>query len=303
LSVGSCFSVNIAGKLQRLKYNVLQNPCGITFNPASILSCIKRCINRNTLLEDECILSGHLYAHPDFHGSFNNTSLNAFAKNVNSSIESAHGFLSNLDYVIITLGTAFVYQSLDSNMVVNNCHKLPASQFARKMLTIEEIQESLDEIIVSVRRFSKRDVHVILTLSPVRHIKDGMVLNQKSKSRCLLAIHHICEKHRDTAYFPSYEILLDELRDYRFYAEDMIHPSNTAINYIYNQFEQWVLDPQEANRRQEINKIQQSLEHRPLNQNDPAHTDFQKKLLQQITTLEQRYPKLSFSEEKKRLSI
>ena len=233
LSLGSCFSVHVADILTKLKYDVFQNPCGITFNPFSIFSCIKRCINGNSLLQEELIQSGNLWTHPDFHGSFNNISPNQVSNTIDKSISEAHGFIKSVDYVFITLGTAYVYNFLKTGKLVNNCHKLPADMFERKLQNVEDITQCLNDIITLLTNHSSKPVRFILALSPVRHIKDGLKENQKSKASCLIAIHNVCDQFENVQYFPSYEIILDELRDYRFYNEDMIHPTSTAIKYVF----------------------------------------------------------------------
>ena len=301
LSLGSCFSVNIGNRLNALKYNIIQNPCGITFNPLSILSCIKRCIYQNTLLHDDMIKSGNLFAHSEFHGSFNNIDPLEYLKKANLSIKNSHHFIKDVDHVLITLGTAFVYKLKSNGQAVNNCHKLSSELFDRELLSTDEIEQALSESISMIRAFVKKDVKFILALSPVRHLKDGMIQNQKNKATCLLAIHNICTQLEQVEYFPSYEILLDELRDYRFYNEDMVHPTPKAINHVFNYFEAWCLDPDESDRRKEILKIQNSLNHRPLHPEDPAYADFKSKLMADMTAMENKFTSLSFAREKESL--
>lgn len=303
LSLGSCFSVNVASNLMGLKYDILQNPCGITFNPNSILSCIKRCTNGISLLEDNLIQSGNLWCHYDFHGSFNQIDKDIYLKNANNSIQNAGNFMKDLDIVFITLGTAFVYRSVSTGHIVNNCHKLPSNAFNRQLLSVEEIKTNLLDIVNLIEGYSDKPVNFIFTLSPVRHIKDGLEANQKSKASCLLAIHALCDQLNNVEYFPSYEILLDELRDYRFYSDDMIHPSTVAVKYIFEKFEDCYLDSEEKLRRSEISAIQNSLNHRPLHAEDPKYLEFQQTLYHKIQSLEKKYPDLSFELEKKRLSI
>ena len=302
LSLGSCFSVHIADRLKALKYSIIQNPCGITFNPLSIFSSIKRCISMNSLLEDDLMLSGALFVHPDFHGSFNNIDPDQYLKNANNSIMACHHFLKNVDIVFITIGTAFVYSLKSGNRPVNNCHKLPADDFDRKLMSQEEIVNALIDAISLIRRFAQKEVQVVLALSPVRHLKDGMIENQKNKATCLLAIHNVCNQMETVKYFPSYEIILDELRDYRFYNDDMIHPSHLAINHVFDHFDSWCLDQNESQRRSDIQKIQNSLNHRPLHPDDPAYAKFKIKLISDMENLEQKYPGLSFSTEIEKLS-
>lgn len=297
LSVGSCFSVHTANRLKRLKYRVWSNPFGITFNPASIALCIKRCITANSLLEEEIIYQQGLYKHHDFHGSFNDIDIQAFAKTANRAIEQTNSFLSSVDCVIITLGTAYIFRKRSDKKVVNNCHKVPASDFDRELMSVDRIVDYLSDIINAVSAFSSGKPRFIFTVSPVRHIRDGLQENQISKSSLLLAVNQVCKDNQSAYYFPSYEIMMDELRDYRFYDRDLIHPSPLATDYIFDRFSRLVLDADEQPIREAIGKIQTSMEHRPLHQQSPDYNEFLRKLKEKIHDLEKRYPQLSFKEE------
>ena len=302
LSLGSCFSHEIAKKLFDLKYNVVQNPCGITFNPISILSCIKTCKSKDSLLESSLKNVGELYAHPDFHGSFNDLSPSRTLIKINRSINSAKPALKTIDTVLITLGTSWVYKSLKTGDVVNNCHKQPAKLFERSMLNCKQVFNALDDIKLEIEESSDKYVNFIMTLSPIRHIKDGLIDNQKSKATALVAIHDFVEKHDNVHYFPSYEILLDELRDYRYYKDDMIHPTPLAINYIYQLFEKHYLKSEDAALREKISKINLGLQHRPIHPDSKQHIAFKMQLLENITQLEKENSGINFDKEKNLLS-
>jgi len=302
LSLGSCFSVHIGNKLAETKHKILQNPCGITYNPISLLSCIKMCISGNSLPEELLIKSGELWAHHDFHGSFNDSVKSLAVQKMNASVTTAHNFLKNVDCVLLTIGTSFVYSLNDKdNKIVNNCHKRPDNLFSRRLLSQQEITQSLIDLIGLIQSFSKRKVAFIFSLSPVRHLKDGAILNQQSKASALLAIHHICNEFEEANYYPAYEILLDELRDYRFYNEDMIHPSKIAIKYIFELFERHCLITNEKEQRDKIYKLIKSLRHRPLHKSSDSYNQFRQNLLEQITDLEAQY-ELSFNEERQLLN-
>jgi len=301
LSIGSCFSEHLADILGDLKYDILKNPFGITFNPISIFSCIKRCIIGNSLLEEELIKTGNLWAHHDFHGSFNKINPQAFVENANISIQNANAFLKKVDFVIITLGTSLVYRLLSNKEIVNNCHKLPSNHFEQHSLSVEEIANCLKELISNISDHADKKVNFVLALSPVRYIKDGLIENQKSKASCLIAIHQICDQLDNVNYFPSYELVLDELRDYRFYKEDMVHPSAVAVKHVSEKFMDYYFNESESTLRNEITKIRNSLNHRPLHKDDPAFVEFQNNLLKKMELLEKKYPELSFELEKKQL--
>ena len=196
--------------------------------------------------------------------------------------------------MIITLGTAFVYEHAENGRIVNNCHKIPQSNFNRRLLSIDEITECLGDSLRKFEDHSANDLQVICTVSPVRHIKDGLHENQISKARCLLALDELCQGKDNYHYFPSYEILLDDLRDYRFYAEDMIHPSAQAVDYIFNKFEGTFLHPDESGLRKRISKIQAALAHKAFNPESEQHKAFLKNLKEEIKGLKAEYAFLDF---------
>jgi len=301
LSLGSCFSQNIGQKLQELKYNITQNPCGITFNSSSILTCIKTCISADSLPSDAFIKVGEMYCHSDFHGQFAHPQLDMAIENHNTSISNAKKSLQSIDTVILTLGTAWVFKEKLSGKVVNNCHKRPGSEFERVLLTEQEIFKDLLEVRELISKYSNCQVNYIITLSPVRHIRDGLIENQKSKARCLTAIHNMVDNFENVYYFPSYEILLDELRDYRFYKDDMVHPTNLALKYVFEKFEELALDESDNVLRDRITKIQNNVSHRPLFANTVSHQKFVDDTVRKITELENEYSFINFNEEKKRL--
>ncbi len=279
LSLGSCFSEEIASKLGHLKYDVLQNPCGITFNPASILSTIKRVEVPDSLHSDQLIFSQSLYVHQDFHGSFNDIDPNNYLERAKSSLLAAQDHAEEVDVVFITLGTTFVYKRIDSGQIVNNCHKLPAAQFQKELLDLTTVSDLLKEIRERLVSLSSRNINFIWTVSPVRHTKNGIVDDRKSKSIALLAVHDLVEAHDDCHYFPSYELMTDDLRDYRFYKEDLIHPTKQAVQYIFETFERCLLKEDEKELRQKIQSLVRRQQHRPLFPESEEH----KKLLESIT--------------------
>ena len=287
--IGSCFSNQISQKLDYLRYNVLQNPAGITFNPVSITRTIRSIFLEDSLPEEDFIFHNEQWCHPDFHSIFNNVDKATFKGKLEESIKTAKSFLENADYLFITLGTAFVYKSHKSGEIVNNCHKLPSAHFERKLLEVREIKEALDEIRGIVKRHSKKDPQFILTLSPVRHIKDGLIQNQLSKARCLCAIHEITKKYDDVFYFPSYEILLDDLRDYRFYNEDLIHPSPQAVSYIFEIFKSVLLSEDEQVIRKQVQTVQNNLAHKAFNPQSDAHQKFLKATQEKMELIKTKY--------------
>jgi len=278
LSLGSCFSVEIADKIKSLNYQVLQNPAGITFNPRSIETTVKSIISGNSLPDTSLDLVNGLWSHSDFHGSYNGIDKDEVILNINNSIAKSYDFLKNVNFVFLTLGTAFVFQELASQKIVNNCHKRPNNLFERKLLSVSEIFNSLTDIKTNLDAHSNNEVQYIVTLSPVRHIRDGLTENMLSKSTSLLAIQEFVKTFKSVHYFPSYEIMIDDLRDYRFYKNDYIHPNGLALQYIYQKFEKFGLGKSEENIRKMVSNIKKRENHKALFPDSQAHKDFLTKL-------------------------
>lgn len=300
-SIGSCFSTEIGSKMARLKYKVLQNPCGITFNPISMVSCVRACLSGNSLPESEHIFHNSLWCHPDFHGSFNHTDKIKHQELINNSLFKASQYLTTTQIFIITLGTSFVYRYQSTNRIVNNCHKMPDNVFQKELLETSEILKALVEVKDLVESHASHPVQFVITVSPIRHLRDGLVENQRSKSRALEASHQFAELAENIQYFPSYEIMMDDLRDYRFYNEDMIHPTPQAVNYIYDIFEKHYLEEKESSIRARIQNINNSLGHKPLFPDSENHQVFKNQLLNKIEKIESEFPHISYEQEKKKL--
>jgi hypothetical protein len=294
LSLGSCFSVEMAHKLANLKYTVMQNPAGITFNPASILNTIRSIKVDKSLPEEELIFNGECWCHEDFHGIFNHPDKSQVQLSIENSLKKAHVFIKNTKIVLITIGTAFVFENIETNKIVNNCHKLPGQKFRRRLLGLDEITEALNETILSINEMSNHHVNFILSLSPVRHLRDGFIENQKSKASCLLAIHKTVESMDNVFYFPSFEILMDELRDYRFYKQDMIHPTEQTTDYIFQKFENTCLLESEKNLRLRIDSVNRGLQHIGHHEASEKHKIFLKSLNEDIKDIEKMYPFIKF---------
>ena len=295
LSLGSCFSVEIMAMLQQLKYDVLINPAGITFNPVSILRIIKRALSPDSLPEDQTILSGELWNDLDYHSSLSHPDKNQLLKHIKTSQETLRDYLSSANWFVITLGTAIVYEHKERGHVVNNCHKLTSDQFIKRRLGVQEIEESLNELIQCIRNNNDNDPEIIFTLSPVRHTREGLHANQLSKASCLLAIEKVVSAHGDCHYFPSYELIIDDLRDYRYFNADFIHPSPMALDYVFDRFKFFALDETEDVLRHKIQKINKALNHRPLHKDTQAYKDFINNVKQEVESLEKQYSFLNWN--------
>lgn len=280
--LGSCFTENIGGLLKDRKFHTLSNPLGISYNPYSILKHLEYLEKK--LDQNSIGFNDGLYHHFDFHGKFNHPDKSIFIENLAIAKDQLQDFFSQCDVVIISLGTAYVFEK-SSHGVVNNCHKLPSHNFERKLLPYARVVEILSEIKKAVYKI-RSEAHVIFTVSPVKHIRDGLIQNRRSKSILHAAIHEVIDDEK-SSYFPSYEILVDDLRDYRFYKEDLIHPSEEAVSYIWQLFKKTYLSSSAISQEVKIEKIMRSVEHRPINPEGKEHQKFLNNLLLEMDQFSQ----------------
>ena len=335
--LGSCFAENIGKKLIDCGFNVVMNPMGILYNPISIHFALERIIEGREFTEDELFYHNGLWASFMHHGSFSHSDKNEALRMINERLHKAHQQLKNATHLIITFGSAEVYEH--NGKVVSNCHKLPSRQFTHRLLSIDEITdiycppalEQSDENLATqycppvlggraerrglslatnncppilggraeptvLSRMAKNggggqhsSLLTIFTVSPVRYLGEGAHHGQINKSTLLLSTDQIC-KETGADYFPSYEIMMDELRDYRYYASDMIHPSDIAVEYIFERFTETYLTDEAIRTAEEVKKIKKSLAHRPLHPDSEEYEKFKKKLSQQIDAIAQKYP-------------
>lgn len=303
LLFGSCFSENIGKKLTENKFPVLSNPKGILFSPLALAQSLKMSLSGKIYQEEDLIFHQGVYHHWDFHSSFSALSASEALKKMNKANAVTAGFLKNAQWLVFTLGTAFQYYYLEEGVQkfpVANCHKLPANCFEKRLSSIPEICQALDEAIQRAR-ITNPKLKIIFTISPVRHLRDGLIENNHSKARLIESVHILCEQLPDCFYFPAYEILMDSLRDYRFYDADMTHPGILAKEIIGEQFEQFFYSAETISLTTEIKKIRQACLHKPLFPGSPDHQEFIKRTLRQITHLSQAYPFLDFEAEQKAL--
>ncbi len=293
LLLGSCFSDNIGNKLAYYKFKSNQNPFGILFQPKAIETLITNAINEKVYTNENLIFQNERWHCFDAHSNLSSVDKNELLSNLNSAILSTNKNLQEASHLIITLGTSWVYRFIETDIVVANCHKIPQKKFLKELLTIDEITQSLEGIIELIKTINL-NINVLFTVSPVRHLKDGFIENTQSKSHLIAAIHNIIDERKNTFYFPSYEIMMDELRDYRFYNEDMVHPNNIAINYIWSKFsEAWFSDDSKETMLK-VETIQKGLAHRPFNEKSELHQQFLKKIEQKIIKLKEEIPFINF---------
>lgn len=297
--IGSCFAENIGKRLVACKFPALLNPFGILYNPLSIAEALRRIVDGKLLTEEspELVFYGERWHSMLHHGDFSRRDKADVISTVNDSIENARSFLSGMDLLTLTFGTAYVYRRKSDNMVVGNCHKIPGGEFTRSLLTVDEIVGATAEVFEKVRNLSP-DVKLLLTVSPIRHIRDGAHGNQVSKAVLLLAVEELKKCFPGRAfYFPAYEIVLDELRDYRFYAEDMIHPSDATIGYVWDCFKASYFDAATEKLSAQVEEIMRALAHRPFDPDSHAYRDFKSKLLLKIEAVKEKNPFFNFSNE------
>ena len=293
LLLGSCFSENIGNKLDYYKFQSKQNPFGILFHPKAIENLIIKALNKEKYTDKDVFFHNERWHSFEAHSSLSAINKNKLLNSLILSIQQTFEQLQNTTHLIITIGTAWVYREITSDTIVANCHKVPQKKFLKELLSVDEISESLKAINSLVKSVNK-NISVIYTVSPVRHLKDGFTENQRSKAHLLSAIHEVVEPRSAIYYFPSYEIMMDELRDYRFYNEDMIHPNQTAINYIWTKFKEVWIAEGSYQTMQQVDTIQRGLNHKPFNPNSEAHQLFLKKLQQKKETLLQAFPFINF---------
>ncbi len=293
LLLGSCFSENIGDKFAHHKFESLSNPLGILFHPLAIETLISRAINLDYYKADEVQFYNEQWFCLDAHSKLNRTHKADLLAELNAQIDATEKALRSSSHVVITLGTSWVYRHIASDAVVANCHKLPQKQFLKELLPVSQISESLSAI-VSLAKSVNPKVSFIFTVSPVRHIKDGFVENTQGKSHLIAAIHEVVDPRAQQYYFPSFEIMMDELRDYRFYGRDLLHPNALAVDYIWEKFKSVWLTDEAIKTAETVASVQKGLQHRPFNAESEAHQKFIQNLETKIQKLQEKFPKLSF---------
>ena len=292
LLLGSCFSENIGAKLSYYKFQGIQNPFGILFHPLAIERIIEKSVNQEFFTEEDVFNENEQWHSFDAHSSLSNPSKAQIIEDLNNAISRTSTQVNTASHIIITLGTAWVYRKTSSNKVVANCHKVPQSNFTKELLSVEEVVKSLKQVIKFVQSVNPT-VQFIFTVSPVRHLKDGFLENHRSKAHLIAAIHQVLNEDR-VSYFPSYELMMDELRDYRFYAKDMIHPNETAIEYIWEKFVEVWLASNTSSTMKKIEKVQKGMLHKPFNENSDQHQKFLVKLNVLKSEIQTEFPHLQF---------
>ncbi|MDT8413500.1 MAG: GSCFA domain-containing protein [Vicingaceae bacterium] len=299
LILGSCFAENIGEKLTSNKFNTIVNPFGIIYNPISIANSFSYILTNTPFKEEDLLFFNDKWLSLQHHGSYSNTNKTECLQAINQSISSSNKQLKKANYLFITFGSAWVYEHEKYGLVAN-CHKIPAKHFTKRLLKVEEIVAAYTSLIKNVKS-SDADINIVFTVSPVRHAKDGLWENNLSKAVLHLSIKELTENFDNCSYFPAYEIVMDELRDYRFFNDDLVHPTDLAVNYVWEKFSSTYLDDETLKILYKIEKIQQAAAHRPFDFYSEKHQSFIQKQLVIIQELEEQYQHLSFDEEKRLL--
>ena len=284
LTVGSCFSDMLGNQLTKNKFKVSVNPFGAIYNPVSLHKALRYTIYNELPMPATYLEKDGIFSNYDFHSSFSREDQRSLEEGIKDVTGFNHFFLKDCDHLIVTYGTAWVHERVDTKEIVANCHKLPSQKFSKRLLNPESVTTSFDELYRELKSFNPR-IKIILTVSPVRHTRETLELNSVSKAILRLACHTLSETHSDVDYFPAFEIQLDDLRDYRFYASDMIHPSPDAEKYIWEKFTQTYFDEASLHFLEQWSKVQTALTHKAFHPRSAAHQRFLNDTLQILLEL------------------
>ncbi|UYQ94392.1 GSCFA domain-containing protein [Chitinophaga horti] len=296
LMAGSCFAEEVGAMLQSGRFDVMLNPNGILFNPLSIVKSVNQYLDQRTYTEADLFQHNGAWHSYDHHSRFSGTDKEAVLAQINASQAAAAKQLKEADWLIITLGSAFGYTLKEGGQLVGNCHKMPQQQFNKKLHSAEEIITAIDNMMHRLF-FANRKVKIIFTVSPVRYVRDGVVENNLSKAILLQAVHHLVNKFDRLYYFPAYELVIDDLRDYRFYKEDMVHPNAQAVQYVWEKFAGACLHQQAQATLKLVEDVSRARRHRPIIEDSEQHRQFLAGYAQKVRTLMEQHPYLDLKEE------
>jgi hypothetical protein len=294
--IGSCFTEHIGNRLADLKFPLLQNPNGILFDPLSVSNNLHSYITCKQYEASDLFHLNELWQSWRHHSIFSGSDESAVLDVINQKQKQAHEFLRSAEWMVITLGSSFSYQLKDTKQPVANCHRAPAQWFHKHLLEIEETKSALSNAIEALFAYNP-GIKLILTVSPVRHIRDGVIENNRSKARLLEAVHYLVSKFNHVYYFPAYEIVIDVLRDYRFYDVDLVHPNYAATEFVFEKFSSHFISSQSLELMEEIRKFVSAYRHKPFQPQTSAHKAFLLSNLDRIKQFQKTNPQLDFSKE------
>jgi hypothetical protein len=299
--IGSCFTENIGANLRQLKFPTIINPFGVLYNPLSISNSLDILVEKRLFTGEELMYGNGLWFSFSHHSSFSHPDREACLEKINDNITEASAFLEKAEFLFITFGTARVYQLKETGFIVSNNHKLPHDRFRTILLSVDEIIDAYRVLFNKLATFNKK-LQIVFTLSPVRHLKDGSTGNLISKSALILSIAKLTGEYNHVSYFPAYEIVMDDLRDYRFYDEDMMHINNQGIGYIWKKFAAAYIDSSSATLIKRISAINRGLEHRPFQPAGSGYRSFLSSLQKSISEIENEVPGIDFRPEKDQIA-
>ena len=292
LVLGSCFADNLAGKLAYYQFRHLANPFGVLFHPIPMARLLERAAGQKRFKEEDLFEHQQLWRSLEVHSKLAGTSRDETLVQMNETLKSFEKTMKRASHIVLTLGTAFAFRNLEDGLLAANCHKLPQDLFRRELTPVAELTDALRDTLAVLRK-SNPECHVLLTVSPVRHLRDGLVENQRSKAHLLAAVHQVVNSE-DTHYFPAYELLMDELRDYRFYKTDLIHPSEQAVDFVWEKFMQAWVAPQAIPVMKRVSAIRTQLAHREFSTDTQAGVAAKESLKQKMLGLMADYPFIHF---------
>jgi hypothetical protein len=295
LFMGSCFTESIGSLMKELRFRVDVNPFGVNYNPSSVARNLWTLLNGKEFNGDELYTDGEKWFSFDHHSQFSHPDRGVCLDNINRRLRSAQERLKDTRFLLLTWGTAWVFVHKKKACVVSNCHKLPAANFSRHLLSVSQIVDTYTKLFAALRK-ELPDLHIILTVSPVRHWKDGARLNSVSKSTLILAAHQLTGMFSYCDYFPAWEIAMDDLRDYRFYADDLVHPGSQMIRYIWEKFRNSWFDEETLEISREIRKLANARNHRPYDPGSARHREFCSRQMEEVRKLAGKYPFLDLGE-------
>jgi len=293
--IGSCFAENIGEKMEKYKINTFINPNGVIYNPASIAVVLRRLIENKKLRDDDLFFANDYWNSWEFHSRFSNPDKTTCLTRINNSIAAGNNFIKNTDWIFITLGSAFYYLTKNDKLVAN-CHKIPQQKFTKKILNTDEIISDYNLLFEQLKAANPK-IKIILTISPVRYIRDGLVENNLSKARLIDAVNTLAKENKNVFYFPAYELLIDILRDYRFYKSDMVHPSDQAIEYIFNTLTNITFNEKTKELFEKVKEIIAAKDHHPFNTETDGFKKFKITYFNRCKELQKKNPFLNLANE------
>ena len=294
LLMGSCFAENIGETMQRYKFDTIINPHGVLYNPTSIAVALRRYVENKKMQESDLFFANECWNSFEHHSRFSDTDREKCLSGINNSIASANLQIKNGEWLFITFGSAFVYKR--NGQLVGNCHKLPQKEFTKQLLSTLEIVEDYSALISELKKINK-NLNIVFTVSPVRYVRDGVVENNLSKARLIDAVHLLVKEHENAFYYPAYELVIDDLRDYRFYKSDLVHPNEQAIEYVFDKLMQAIFSEKTKLLFDKIKDIITAKEHRVFNSDTEAFKKFKNRYLERCKEIQKQFPFLDLKDE------